>query len=261
VIGNLVAASITATVAFSPDSLPNLKLWLDAADTSTISLSGSAVTQWTDKSANAYAFTQGTAAYRPASGTRTQNGKNVLDFGTNDLLLSTAASSTWTFLHDGSDYTAFIAFKNDLTGTTQFLFSDHESSSANSGVYVLTTVSNFFLHGAVRGVSGTNATDNATTTAVGTNFTYYSILSDMNNATAANRSDIRILQGAAIKNNTSTNAPSTSNPARTLGIGDPVDGSNLSIDGMIGEIIIYTSLLSAGDLLKVQEYLAAKWNV
>lgn len=257
----LIPGILSSAAAFTPASLANLKLWLDASDTSTITTSGSAVTQWNDKSANAYAFTQGTAAYRPASGTRTQNSLNVLDFGTNDLLLSTAAASTWKFLHDGTDHTILIAFKNDITGATQFILSTHEASSANVGFYALTVVGNTWVHGATRGVSGSLVCDNDTATTVGTNFTYYAMLSDFNNGTAANRSDIRIKQGAAIKNNTLTNAVSTADPKRTLGIGDYIDGGNLSIDGMIGEIIIYEQILSAADLLTVQQYLSSKWGV
>ena len=37
-------------------------VWLDASDTATITQSGGVVSQWTDKSVNAYAFTQATSA-------------------------------------------------------------------------------------------------------------------------------------------------------------------------------------------------------
>ena len=63
--------------AWSPTSLPGLKLWLDAADSSTIS--GNPVTGWADKSGNNINLRQtGTAG--PATGSRNLNGKNVLDF-------------------------------------------------------------------------------------------------------------------------------------------------------------------------------------
>ena len=49
------------TQTFDPRSLSGCQLWLDAADTTTLSLSGSAVTGWRDKSGNARNFiaTQG----------------------------------------------------------------------------------------------------------------------------------------------------------------------------------------------------------
>ena len=39
---------------FSPVDIPGLSLWLDAADTTTLTLTGSNVTRWNDKSSNAY---------------------------------------------------------------------------------------------------------------------------------------------------------------------------------------------------------------
>ena len=39
---------------FSPSDIGGLSLWLDAADESTLTLSGSNVSEWRDKSINAY---------------------------------------------------------------------------------------------------------------------------------------------------------------------------------------------------------------
>jgi hypothetical protein len=44
------AASLKNTWAFSPQSIPGLQLWLDAADSSSMVLSGTTVTTWKDKS-------------------------------------------------------------------------------------------------------------------------------------------------------------------------------------------------------------------
>ena len=77
---------------FTPKSIAGLKAWYDASDTATISLSGSAVTQWNDKSANAFNLTQGTALRRPQSGVNTLNSLNVITFDGNDLLQAATAS-------------------------------------------------------------------------------------------------------------------------------------------------------------------------
>ena len=66
------------STAFTPKSITGLSLWLDAADTLTITLSGSNVTVWKDKSGSGYSAV-------PNSGTVTQttlNGNNVVNFGT-----------------------------------------------------------------------------------------------------------------------------------------------------------------------------------
>ena len=50
---------------FDPRSIPGCQLWLDAADPLTVTLSGSSVTQWNDKSGNSFNFstTSGTPTY------------------------------------------------------------------------------------------------------------------------------------------------------------------------------------------------------
>jgi hypothetical protein len=55
-------------------------LWLDAADASTITESGGAVSQWNDKSGNARHAIQTTPGNRPTVSTAALNGKNVIEF-------------------------------------------------------------------------------------------------------------------------------------------------------------------------------------
>ncbi|MFM6272695.1 MAG: hypothetical protein ACKPFA_40420, partial [Dolichospermum sp.] len=63
-------------------------LWLDAADSSTITLNGSTVSQWNDKSGNGRNAIQATATNQPAYTANGLNGKPVLTFdGINDFLV------------------------------------------------------------------------------------------------------------------------------------------------------------------------------
>ena len=55
IMASAISGNLTPT---SP--VAGYKVWLDAADTATITQSGGAVSQWLDKSANAYTFTQAT---------------------------------------------------------------------------------------------------------------------------------------------------------------------------------------------------------
>lgn len=78
--------------AWTPALLPNLSLWLDAADASTITLNASTISQWRDKSGNARHVAQATAVNQPTYNTTGLNGRSVLEFdGVNDVLLNTAA--------------------------------------------------------------------------------------------------------------------------------------------------------------------------
>lgn len=74
-------SALLGGLKFNPLSL-SPALWLDAADTSTITASSGDVSQWNDKSGNGYNFTQSTAANQPKTGTATKNGYNVIDFTT-----------------------------------------------------------------------------------------------------------------------------------------------------------------------------------
>jgi hypothetical protein len=73
---------------WTPAQIPTL-LWLDAADSNTITESGGLVSKWDDKSGNNNDATQGTGAIQPVTNSRTMNGLNILDF--QEKLLLTAA--------------------------------------------------------------------------------------------------------------------------------------------------------------------------
>lgn len=79
---------------FSPKNIAGLQLWLDAADSSTISTS-TGVSEWRDKSATGSKWEQTTGNNQPATGTQTLNGRNVIVFdGSNDSLSATTPLST-----------------------------------------------------------------------------------------------------------------------------------------------------------------------
>lgn len=256
----ITASSMRA--GFNPLSISGCQLWLDAADTSTISLSGSAVTQWNDKSGNSRNFAQSTSGNRPSSGTRTQNGKNIIDFdGSDDRLVSSSASSTWTFLHDGTQYTVFFAAVKDLDAFGDLL-GNNANSSANTGVAFSEANSLRLAHYISRGVSGTAVLDNITSNNTVSGYHYWSVQAKPSDASATNRSAIRYKSGSAITNNSNTGAVNTGTASFDLTIGDSKGNTtNLPFNGGLGEILIYNSYLSAGDMTKVNDYLAAKWGV
>ena len=65
---------------WTPANLSGLVVWLDAADASTITLNGSNVSQWSDKSGNGNHAVQSTASSQPSYGAPTINSKNVINF-------------------------------------------------------------------------------------------------------------------------------------------------------------------------------------
>lgn len=79
---------------FNPASISGLALWLDSADTSSITQSGGSVSQINDKSGNSRHATQATSSLQPITASRTVNSKNALSFdGIDDTLTAGPAFS------------------------------------------------------------------------------------------------------------------------------------------------------------------------
>jgi hypothetical protein len=79
-----MSTQVTTNPFFSPTQIPGCQLWLDAADTGSITLSGSSVTRWRDKSGSSNNFT-------PTSGTPTSisdNGRTVVNFTSGTIMRS-----------------------------------------------------------------------------------------------------------------------------------------------------------------------------
>ena len=98
-------------------------LWLDAADSDTITLNGSNVSQWDDKSGNDRHATQGTAAAQPEYLSEAQNGLNILRFnGSSHYLRNVTAE---LLQNNASEFTVFFVLK--ATGSDSrfaFLYGD-----------------------------------------------------------------------------------------------------------------------------------------
>ena len=89
-----------------PD-IAGLQLWLDADDSDTITLNGSTVSQWNDKSGNDYHVSQGTASNQPTYTASALNSKSVVRFdGAGDRLFNTTAQP----VSGSSNRTIFIVF-------------------------------------------------------------------------------------------------------------------------------------------------------
>ena len=68
------SASAQESSFFTPTMIPSLALWFDASDPATITQSGGLVSEWRDKSSNAYSVIQGTVGNRPTYATNLLNG-------------------------------------------------------------------------------------------------------------------------------------------------------------------------------------------
>jgi hypothetical protein len=241
-------------------------VWLDASDTATITQSGNAVSAWTDKSANAYVFQQLTAVNKPTTNTRTINSKNVIDFdGTSDFLESTAAASTWNFMHNATGATTFMVVNTDANAGANALLATNQAGTTTPGVYyyVAPGGADQYDRVLISGTSGTYVVNNridiadtwlnGTTQALG-------LLTDPSNATTLSRAKLyrNNNTNVAINGGADGGGYSTNNATNTLNI---CGGAGNYLNGMVAEIIIYNSQLSGADITSNMNYLKTKWGI
>jgi hypothetical protein len=259
----IVASSIFTPADLSPE------LWLDAADTSTITASSGNVSQWNNKGSLSN-FTQGTGALQPVTGSSTVNGLNVLDFTAH--YLTTGNTNQWKFLHDGTKWFSVAVWKAGTTANpnvsyalfgsnaqaflqvgTSVWFDDRASVSRSENAVI------FISRGVANQSTATNICGNAFHPP--NQFVTFSVLADPANATAADRIAARVNNGTTASTNTSTNAASTANPSYAMQIG--AAGNNvIPLTGSIAEIVIVSGAnATAGNRDLIETYLNSKWGL
>lgn len=144
----------SASTPWTPAQLTTA-LWLDASDSSTITLNGSNVSQWNDKSGNSRHYAQGVAANQPAYSATAYNSKPGITFdGSTDVL---ARSTTGT-----SATTLTAAFVVSPTNTTYgfYYLLDFETGriifATDAGVSDMQPA--MFINGAYAGPTGSAVT-------------------------------------------------------------------------------------------------------
>jgi hypothetical protein len=269
------------------------ELWLDSSDASKFTYSsGSVVSTWTDKSTNAYVFEQPTTASAPTR-TGTQNSKSTIVFdGSNDFLNSTAATSVWKFLSDGTQSTVIVVYKNTRVPTglqDENVLLDttgYEFPTVNAGYpgFTLQTDEDFFSSAyqsqtRARVTSGVIASGQSTVSHISNsasilaaNHNTWNVninLLDVNNATSSNRLLAYNSQSSTPDSATTSSsvtygwtAANTGSPASTLKIGwEKSGGYYPPFKGEIAEIVMYKRKLSQAEVFEMRTYLKDKWNI
>lgn len=216
---------------FNPKSIPGLAWWLDASDASTITLNGSSVSAWGDKSGNARDAVQATSNNQP-SYSNTQNGKGVVTFdGSNDRLSTASAITLGT-----GGYTVF--FVGYHAGGFQVLL---EGGTLNPYLSANTDNSTGFNH--YDGVSAVSTPPG--TYSINTWFVLEYVISSASRIIAVNGT-----QGVS--------GSGTSRSASIQNLGATTSG--FFFNGRFAEVLVYGSALSA-QRSTVRKYLGGKWGV
>lgn len=240
--------------AFVPTDITGLAQWLDFSDANTlytdagttkVSSDGDAIYQANDKSGNNKHATQTTAGYRPLYKTGIQNSKSIARFdGSDDYLLPNTNEI------EGSAWTLFIAFKGSnsaglyIAGRYDVTFT-YSKYGCGCAIY-----NNKYGIASIAGTGLQYLVANTT-------FANWNIASFK---AKASENEI-FVNGASIGTDTSTPTPYVGYvPAigRYIGAGDQFGHS---LNGDIGEIVLYNSGLSTTDIGKVNLYLNSKWAI
>lgn len=238
-------------VGWTPAALGSaLALWLDAADASTITLNGSTVSQWRDKSGNARHASQPTAANQPTYTASAFAGKPGLTFdGVDDNLAV-------NYNYAGNQATLYAVVSRLPGGSTeQFVFSSYGGTNGTPLLapmwalgFNLVTGTNWATYGNATFLSG-----GVTLTTDGTPFAL-GLVSDISGS---------VLD--AYTNGTRTGQYGAA-PRYTLGgarnfIGAEVNGASRFLSGRVSEIIQTETVLSTTDRERLEGYLAWKWGL
>ena len=231
------------TVLFNPLFISNCSLWLDAIDSSTLTLSGSTLTQWNDKSGGGFNATS------PAGPTQsTYNGYPVLSFnGSSQYMVSanTVPRTTHTL----------IAVHRPATTTGNFVGNTSLFRYQNVSSYIVfpfmngTTPRGYITDADGTPINSSNSTllENSVTTSL-----------NLIMAVIDSGSQAVFKNGVQQASTTQSLAGATSD---TLTIGRYNPGSSDYYQGDLAEMIVYSRILTVSERRQMEGYLAWKWGL
>lgn len=224
----------------TPDQVSGLLLWLKA---DSLSLNdGDTITTWSDSSGNGY-DASGSGATPPAYTANVLNGKPVVRFsGSNGFQLSSGASANFSI----GAYT-IIAVAKRTSGTT--VISKNTTSTGGAGRRKIQMTLGSSSMGLNSGGDGTAISTTATTSSFG----LFAIV-------ARGDSDHDLVANGTLTNSTTTLGDSTFNTA-LVEIGQAFSNGAERLTGDIAEIIMYSRAISSDQVIAIENYLYAKYNL
>jgi len=234
----------------SPTTYGGCQLWLDAADPTTFTLSGSNVSQWNDKSSNAYVAIGSSGLY--PTYTKTINGLNVLTSSSGQSLNITNFNQSFTTgtvfcvlrpvgdLSPYSGYPIYTPINGTVLNSIQFIFAYYSglgyyAQLNRAGNVIVEHDYGFSSSGLLNTLLLYSA---AATGNTGTNFL---------NAFGS---------GLSLQTNTTYTFTTTS--YMTLNVAACLNGAP-SFD--LAEVIVYDNVLSTTVVKQIEGYLAQKWGL
>jgi hypothetical protein len=239
---------------FDPRRIGGIQLWLDAADKSTVTLNGSTVSEWRDKSGKGTNYSQSTAAYQPGYSEAYKNGLNAVRMGASGTTwLNTGTSPSLSF----KPATFFFVFQEETRGDFARVFNAPSASGAD-------------IYGAA-GIVLSMHENGYPFRFTGNGFNAYSPAGD--NSVAAGHTIATFIgasgKALARRNGTAGTQDNTNNTSGTPDksyIGVYVDGGavfvgNYYLRGAIYEIIGFDRELTSDEISSVETAMSRKWGI
>ena len=211
---------------FYPQTISSLVLWLDAADSTTVT-GTSPITAWTDKSSAGRTVT---ITSGPTYGTTIRNSLKTMSFN-NNVISSSIASAVGT-----GDFTLIAVWYQSSAGTNTVLSLGTVASSSQSLGYSGNKY-NFYQYGSLESAY---STEPGWVVQVGTRIS----------------SIKRLYITGTIGSVPASDSFNVTDTTVTIGKGD-----NFAITGEIAEIMVYTGTMSDTNRQLLEGYLAQKWGL
>lgn len=231
--------------------LSNLILWLDASDPTTLTLSGSSVTQWMDKSVSGRAFAQATSVNQPSvDSSNSILPKTAINFAGASKWLSTGSPLSIPSAHSVFMVGHWVSSNSYSVLTLQNGIAANATSTATPALMIWSSP--------VDPGGGLQSVDNST------QFAYRrSILNSDGRFLASylstgNQPDYRLRLNRVEQ--TLTGTTGTTNAGITVTTLGSTDSLYLG-NGTLGEVVVFGRALSVAEIDQVESYLRCKWEV
>lgn len=227
-----------AAGGFDPRAIADLGLWLDASDTSTVTLNGSTVSEWRSKGARSVAATQSTASLQPTYSVSAVNGRAAL-----------TASSVREMAISAFPYS------NTVTAFTVLAISGKGASFC--GIWTRGALNQRHLHfidDQNRIFARRSSNLDSTSSAITLSSSYFISRCELSDTLSR-----LSLNGVSRPDNTATFTPAAGNQNMTMFRfpGTVNDG----ILGGIAEFLYYERNLSSAEITSVEQYLSRKYAI
>lgn len=242
------------TTPFTPILLGNTYMWYDGADTSSLTLSGSTITAWNDKSGNGNNLTVAVGPTRTAT-TSNPAGWDISFNGSTQYIRSNAVVANGT-----NTMTVFIVVKNTTSATLGRIIAGitNGPETNETGAFRFANAGTNLM-AITKGNLSNNGQD-------GTNYTISSDVYHIISITWNGASNSPIFVDGSLNGTYGSNSNTTFSFTR-FGLGASLGTTATSFTpatfwtGSLNEAVIYKSAISTTQRQQVEGYLAWKWGI